>query len=547
MDHFFRPGLFRVLRPLDPGKKIVLLVTPGSSPDGAAEMTRILARGFRRTHQVVVLVVGSGGGATFWKDEADCCFEIPAVWSHRRVLLQALLRRLCEVHPFEAGILHSTVCWNFTEAFSRFDVPFLFCLLGAERDFLNLDEWRWLVWQTDRVVFPSREALHHLVDQDSVLSNARMVVVPPPQVDHPEIYQSALMDLTAEVIKEKACELADRQTILRAKLLHPDYLEPHLRSQQPEEQVRVYTRKWRSGIIPSRPFPGFNPGMYLDAHPDCRRDPLAHWFDSGQPSGLWRMPLLYPEDTAPPDARAFRGVALHIHVYYPDVVPDMLKRLLSNHFRPDLWITVSEACDVSEVAALFRDYPGRVEYVQVPNRGRDLGPLITALGPRLVRDYEIVGHIHTKKRLWHDDGKLGKVWREYLLEHMVGGGGRRMMDRILAALECDPKLGLIYPERRHLGTWDDPESHTQRLLARMGLSVSCGLCPDFPAGSFFWARTCALQPFLELGLDWADYPDEPAPNQHANLHALERLSPLVVASRGYQNALTYISGLNCPV
>ena len=34
---------------------------------------------------------------------------------------------------------------------------------------------------------------------------------------------------------------------------------------------------------------------------------------------------------------------------------------------------------------------------EVPNAGRDIGPLLTEFGRTLVESYDVVGHIHVKK------------------------------------------------------------------------------------------------------------------------------------------------------
>lgn len=66
---------------------------------------------------------------------------------------------------------------------------------------------------------------------------------------------------------------------------------------------------------------------------------------------------------------------------------------------------------------------------------------------------------------------------------------------------------------------------------------------DFPAGSMFWARSQALLPLFDLGLGWDDYPEEPVPHDGTILHALERLVPVVVESRGFRVAVTHIPGI----
>jgi lipopolysaccharide biosynthesis protein len=66
---------------------------------------------------------------------------------------------------------------------------------------------------------------------------------------------------------------------------------------------------------------------------------------------------------------------------------------------------------------------------------------------------------------------------------------------------------------------------------------------SFPVGTMFWARPAALAPLLALGLKWDDYPVEPLGYDGTMLHAMERLLPSVVVSRGYRCAVTHVPGV----
>jgi lipopolysaccharide biosynthesis protein len=59
----------------------------------------------------------------------------------------------------------------------------------------------------------------------------------------------------------------------------------------------------------------------------------------------------------------------------------------------------------------------------------------------------------------------------------------------------------------------------------------------------FWARTEAIRPLLELGLDWQDYPAEPLPYDGSMLHAVERLLPLVAEKQSTRIVLTNVTGV----
>jgi lipopolysaccharide biosynthesis protein len=52
-------------------------------------------------------------------------------------------------------------------------------------------------------------------------------------------------------------------------------------------------------------------------------------------------------------------------------------------------------------------------------------------------------------------------------------------------------------------------------------------CPDYPAGSFFWARTRYLQPLFALDLTDADFPEEMSQSDGTLAHAVERMIGLL--------------------
>jgi lipopolysaccharide biosynthesis protein len=77
----------------------------------------------------------------------------------------------------------------------------------------------------------------------------------------------------------------------------------------------------------------------------------------------------------------------------------------------------------------------------------------------------------------------------------------------------------------------------------MGFSISLPPFFDFPVGTMFWTRPAAIQPLLDLGLRWEDYPREPAPIDGTILHAIERLLPIVARQTGFRYVTTHIPGV----
>ena len=344
-------------------------------------------------------------------------------------------------------------------------------------------------------------------------------------------------------------EQMDTSEISASGLARLDFfLPPDLKTMPPDEVIRYYVRSWASGIERRKLFPGFHPGIFLDQYRshESGGDPLANYLRAGQPAGPWRYDVITSEEKAQPLPTKLR-IALHLHVYYPDLLPDMLIRLNKNRVRPDLFISVpTESIRTKVEAMLLKSYSGKViDFQVVPNRGRDIGPFLTVFGTTFVDRYDVVGHLHTKKTASLKDESLGKAWHTFLMENLLGGSSN-MADIILGHLAKDPSIGIIFADdpnaEPYVVGWGRNKSYAETLGPRLRLNN----LPEnllFPVGTMFWARVESLLPMFALGLDWQDYPTEPLPYDGSILHALERLLPIVAAKQGFRSVLTNVVGI----
>jgi lipopolysaccharide biosynthesis protein len=177
----------------------------------------------------------------------------------------------------------------------------------------------------------------------------------------------------------------------------------------------------------------------------------------------------------------------------------------------------------------------------VPNVGRDIGPLLTAFGEPILANYDVFGHLHSKRSLVLGDRRLGENWRNFCREHLLGWR-HPMMDLILKSFSDDPKLGLVLPSDPNLWPVGKTEA-LERLASRLCLNAAIPQQMFYPLGTMFWARTAALTPLFELGLGWEDYPPEPLPYDGTLLHAIERLVTLVTGQQGFKVAATHVPGI----
>ncbi|PBB64787.1 hypothetical protein CK228_31145 [Mesorhizobium sp. WSM4312] len=293
-----------------------------------------------------------------------------------------------------------------------------------------------------------------------------------------------------------------------------------------------------------RPCAGFNPQIYAQANSDTcglgKANPLAHWLRAGRPVGPWSRDVFNPGNGTYRASQDMQRVALHAHFYYEDLASDLAFRLKRNCTRCDLFLSTDTDAKARHLQAVFGDYDSAVEIAIVPNRGRDVGPLLTEFLPRLLDGcYDLIGHVHAKRSMG-TDAAMGEAWRHFLWENLVGGE-HAMLDLAAAVFASKPAIGLLMAEDPHLVGWNDNREIAEDLARRMGIATPLADFLDFPLGTMFWCRPKVLLPLLDLGLGWIDYPSEPVPYDGTVLHAIERLMPFVAQKAGYDTA-----GLRAP-
>ena len=359
-----------------------------------------------------------------------------------------------------------------------------------------------------------------------------------------DTYVRALTALGEEAEADLQLELAELERLLacRAPLDRRFHGLPQRWSQR--HLLHHYLRQWRSRVLPRKPQPGFHPGMYaeLAMTAGSSTDPLLHWLQNGQPPGPWQPPLITPADPRP-NADQPPSVGVHLHVHYRELLEPLLNGLRHNNLQPKLVITCS---DPALEAALAEDLEQGgwdvLEILCVPNRGRDLGPLLSGVGALLDQHFEIYAHLHTKGTPAVDPTVV-KRWRSFLLDQLLGTANVPMGDRIVARMQAEPGLGLVFPDDPCAIGWDANRSEAEPLAAALDL----GPLPQHihvPVGSMFWARRGALTPLYALNWPWEHYPAEPLKHDGTVLHAVERLLPLIARKAGYSPAICHVPGIS---
>jgi lipopolysaccharide biosynthesis protein len=231
-------------------------------------------------------------------------------------------------------------------------------------------------------------------------------------------------------------------------------------------------------------------------------------------------------------------------LHYPELISDFIERLNSNETLPDLYLSATSEEGASKLLADTIAYRGNVIVRQVPNVGRDIASMFMEFSDEL-QAYDLVGHLHGKKS-FHISSAPGEkdfvaTWREFLLENLVGGK-IAALDAIACRFAGDEQLGMVFPEDPFICGWGKNKEIAKRLARRMGIDD----LPDaieFPVGNMFYFRPEALGPLFSAGFSYEDFPREPLPDDGTILHALERLTPLVCSSQGFEWLTTEVEGV----
>ena len=183
--------------------------------------------------------------------------------------------------------------------------------------------------------------------------------------------------------------------------------------------VEHYLYSWKNQIGLRKPFPGFHPGIYREKAlgGDTKEDPLVHYLKNGKPNGEWLRELITPNGKR--EEITHTKTALHIHIHYISLVEEIFSAIKFNKTEPDIFITYNQKLHKKQIIKLAENYKIKCNaIILTPNKGRDIGPLITEIGDMLDSNYDIYGHIHTKKSM-HISKSVADMWRNYLIVNLL--------------------------------------------------------------------------------------------------------------------------------
>ncbi|MEP6527335.1 MAG: glycoside hydrolase family 99-like domain-containing protein [Nocardioidaceae bacterium] len=227
-------------------------------------------------------------------------------------------------------------------------------------------------------------------------------------------------------------------------------------------------------------------------------------------------------------------VGVLLHVFYPELLPELLMQLDTIPVRFDLIVTDA----TGEHVRLDRADVPRARHIvvlEVDNHGRDIWPMVQVVNAGLLDPYEIVLKLHTKRSEWRaehaDLPGTGEAWRANLMSDLLGT--RDNVTEILGAFADNPDLGIVTARGNVLGPefWGGDLAITRELLRRLELQVHTEQL-RFPAGSFYWARGFVLQGLRALALTSEDFDREAGQVDATTAHGIERSMGLLADEAG---------------
>lgn len=231
-----------------------------------------------------------------------------------------------------------------------------------------------------------------------------------------------------------------------------------------------------------------------------------------------------------------KKVAVHLHVFYVDLLNEFIDAFNEWKFKYDLFIT-TDTVEKKEEIELALGIKSRVkEIIVTGNIGRDILPMMM-LKDKLSQ-YDYIGHFHTKKSK-EADFWAGESWRKELISMLV-----KPANNFLGIFD-DSDVGIIIADipsffrfNKIVDAWNEHSiaSEMNKLWKKMGLKKEVDFTDIdtfvMSYGTFAWFKYDALKPLFDLNLTKNQVPEEPLP-QNSILHAIERILIYIAWDKSY--------------
>ncbi|WP_294564943.1 rhamnan synthesis F family protein [uncultured Succinatimonas sp.] len=230
-------------------------------------------------------------------------------------------------------------------------------------------------------------------------------------------------------------------------------------------------------------------------------------------------------------------LALICYVYYPDMVEEMKKYIITLPKWADIYIISSN----DKTLKIYKDRLKNTQFKEIffrkkENRGRDLSAYLIS-GRDVFFNYELICCIHDKKSK-QNDGIVSKDFFSHIMQCTLYS--KEYVGNIINLFNKEKFCGMLLPPTVYFGPYTtlgrecgSNEQNMVRLYKKLELNIPFEKNTVAPFGSVFWVRGVAIRRLLEFNWTYDDFPKEPMAPDGTISHAIERIFPLVVQNSGY--------------
>lgn len=247
-------------------------------------------------------------------------------------------------------------------------------------------------------------------------------------------------------------------------------------------------------------------------------------------------PRSAPVTATPTVDPASLSIAVHLHLYYVDVLDELLEAVAQ---LPAPKLFVSTPHEIAPIEAAVQARFADAVVWHCPNQGKDIGPFIDAIHRFNLPQYDLVFKLHSKKShnaasymqvirdLFGQDIKDGEDWRRKLITPLAGSPAQ--VQAILNKFAAQPQIGMIGAEQFLCTAPDADTAAYNAVCERLGIAQQ----PLFFGGTIFWIRGAVLQRFIDANFTLDDFnPAQQGAVENTLEHQLERVFGALVQSEG---------------
>lgn len=245
-----------------------------------------------------------------------------------------------------------------------------------------------------------------------------------------------------------------------------------------------------------------------------------------------------------PDGEATRSetplrLAVLAHLFYEDMVEEVMAHLDRVPFAYDLYVTTSTAARRAAIETALAERGVNAEVrVTEQNRGRDMSSLFITFRDVLTSGrHDLALRLHSK-RSPQNGRNQAQLFKAHLFDNLLSSP--RYVQEIVALFEREATLGMVFPPVVSIGfptlghSWFTNRPAAQMWASRMGIHTAFDRStPIAPYGTMFWFRPEALRDIVEYPWSWSDYPKEPGHQDGGLAHVQERLLGYAAMNAGY--------------